>query len=61
MRLGYGVSRETHIEEDAAVFKQCCGGVTGEIFFEDLNELGGRWSIDCSGHAPTTSSAANAD
>jgi hypothetical protein len=40
VRLGYGVTCEAHVEEDAAVFEQRCGGVRGKVFFEDLGEFG---------------------
>ncbi len=42
VRLGDGVARGAHVEEDAAVFKQRGGGVVGEIGFDDLGQLRGR-------------------
>ena len=49
--LGYGVAREAHVEEDAAVFEQGCCGMCGEVVFEDFSELGSGWCVGCSGHA----------
>ena len=39
--LDYGVARKSHVEEDAAIFKESRGGMGGEIFFEDFGEFGG--------------------
>ena len=41
VRLGDGVARGAHVEENAAVFKQGRRGVIGKIVFDDLGQLSG--------------------
>ncbi len=41
MGLGDGAARGAHVEEHAAVFKHRCGGVVGEIGFDDPGQLRG--------------------
>jgi hypothetical protein len=33
--------REAHVKEDAAILKDCGGGVIGEVLLHPLGELGG--------------------
>ena len=61
MGLADGVARETHVEEDAAIFEESGGGVCGEVFFEDFGEFGSGCRVGCGGHAEATSSAGRAN
>ena len=52
VRLGDGVAREAHVEENAAVFKQSRGGMIGEIVLRGFGRVAAAdGAIDCGGHA----------
>jgi hypothetical protein len=42
VRLGNGVAGKPHVEENAAVFEESCGGMGSKILFEGFGEFCGR-------------------
>ena len=46
MLLGDRVAGGAHVKEDAAILKQCGGGMVGEILFDGLGQLGRGGSVD---------------